>query len=343
LLEALNATKVQALEEQLNEFERQGFQISSGSGQVVTPEERIAALEAKLEERTTEHAAALADQQFRHTEATQNMQAELQEAQRERDIERARNTVLTEQVEKLVASQAATLYQAEDAVLERDAAVEKLEEVMRSQRRGYEYANALQKASELAGPSTVASDLASTPARAVQVCEHCNTPDCPRRHGSSTVETVDTGPVEHSVSRAIVEVAHAGDLGVRLKKAGARVGALTCSLLWNNTDDLDLHCEGPMGDHIHWNQKRGTCGGHLDVDMHATDKNLTQAPVENMYWDRPPPGKYKFWIENKTVREDSATPFTVRLTKDGKAEDKHFEDLPKYETQTAFEFEIPEP
>ena len=33
------------------------------------------------------------------------------------------------------------------------------------------------------------------------------------------------------------------------------------------------------------------------------------------------------WVENNTVREDGDTPFTVRLTKDGVAEDKHFDDF----------------
>lgn len=96
--------------------------------------------------------------------------------------------------------------------------------------------------------------------------------------------------VVHSVADHIVAKAHEGEIGQRLKQAGARVGALTCSLLWNNTDvrthhskqwthgslvcvvfiflcmgnqrqylihvwlqDLDLHCMTPSGDHIHWN------------------------------------------------------------------------------------------
>jgi hypothetical protein len=83
------------------------------------------------------------------------------------------------------------------------------------------------------------------------ISEYCGTLDCPRKHGSSKFEAADSGPVEHSVSREIVEVAHAGDMGARLKKAGARVGALTCSLVWNSMDELSLHCEGPKGDRIH--------------------------------------------------------------------------------------------
>eukprot|EP01043_Picozoa_sp_COSAG02_P034429 COSAG02_NODE_2405_length_8933_cov_133.975209_4_plen_221_part_00 len=52
--------------------------------------------------------------------------------------------------------------------------------------------------------------------------------------------------VQHSVSAEVVAKAHQGEMGQRLKKAGARVGALTCSLIWNNTDDLDLHCDSPV-------------------------------------------------------------------------------------------------
>ena len=42
--------------------------------------------------------------------------------------------------------------------------------------------------------------------------------------------------VVHAVSAEVVAVAHEGEIGERLKKVGARVGAMTCSLLWNNQD-----------------------------------------------------------------------------------------------------------
>lgn len=42
--------------------------------------------------------------------------------------------------------------------------------------------------------------------------------------------------------------------------------------------------------HIFWNDKKGKCGGYLDVDMNASKKNLVDAPIENLFWDDPPPG-----------------------------------------------------
>ena len=100
--------------------------------------------------------------------------------------------------------------------------------------------------------------------------------------------------------------------------------------------------------HIFWNNKKGKCGGHLDVDMNATTKHMVSAPIENIFCtvssllhlpsscrsftllslrclhfsgDKPPPGKYRIWVENNEIRTDSPTPFTARLTKDGKSEE----------------------
>ena len=84
--------------------------------------------------------------------------------------------------------------------------------------------------------------------------------------------------VKHSVSEDVVKVAHEGEIGKRLKKAAARVGALTVSLIWDTVDDLDLHAESPASrgetGHIFWNNKKGKCGGHLDVDMNANRKHM---------------------------------------------------------------------
>ena len=58
---------------------------------------------------------------------------------------------------------------------------------------------------------------------------------------------------------------------------------MTCICLW-----YAVLRQG--GSHIFWNDKKGKCGGHLDVDMNASKKNLVDTPIENIFWDKPPPG-----------------------------------------------------
>ena len=137
--------------------------------------------------------------------------------------------------------------------------------------------------------------------------------------------------------------AHKGEMGERLKKAGAKVGALTCSLMWDNANDLDLHCESPTGSHIFYEHghRKGTCGGHLDVDMNAKRKNSNDKPIENILWEDPPKGHYRFWVEAVDMeRFAGATPFKVRLTKEGKSEEKEFPGIEEDEEIQCFEFDL---
>eukprot|EP01047_Picozoa_sp_COSAG01_P004123 COSAG01_NODE_132_length_24759_cov_13.862298_14_plen_169_part_00 len=39
-------------------------------------------------------------------------------------------------------------------------------------------------------------------------------------------------------------------------QAKAKVGALTCSLMWHNGNDLDLHCQSPTGSHIFYAKRK---------------------------------------------------------------------------------------
>lgn len=105
----------------------------------------------------------------------------------------------------------------------------------------------------------------------------------------------------------------------RLTRAGARSGAVTVSLLWNDRNDLDLHVECPDGSRISFENKQA-CGGILDVDRNAHGQSLTAEPVENVVWARRPtvPGTYgigvHFFRQHDTARQSS---FTIRLSTGG--------------------------
>ena len=137
------------------------------------------------------------------------------------------------------------------------------------------------------------------------------------------------------------EAAHKGEMGERLKAAGAQVGALTVSLMWHNKNDLDLHCESATGSHIFYGKRTGTCTGLLDVDANAKKKECTLLPIENILWHNPPKGHYRFWVEAVDMdRSDGATPFSVRMTKNGKSTDKDFADIEEDDELNIFEFDL---
>lgn len=88
-----------------------------------------------------------------------------------------------------------------------------------------------------------------------------------------------------------------GDIGRRLRTAGAKSGALQVSIAWNTTDDIDLHVQVEAADgrwsDISWMNRCSADGGVLDVDMNAGPPRLTAGPVENVFWPfgRPPIGR----------------------------------------------------
>jgi hypothetical protein len=87
----------------------------------------------------------------------------------------------------------------------------------------------------------------------------------------------------------------------RLDKAGAHSGDVQISLIWFNTNDLDLHCIDPNNFEIFWRpeNRRSASGGELDVDRNAGCHNPTVEPVENIYWPKgkAPMGKYQVYLD----------------------------------------------
>jgi hypothetical protein len=113
-----------------------------------------------------------------------------------------------------------------------------------------------------------------------------------------------------------------GEMRRRVTEAGGQYDDVDvrASLMWNNRNDLDLHCQTPAGQHIYYGSKRDTTGGYLDVDMNVSGE--TTKPVENIRWPRGTarPGRYRFSVWNFRHHEHRRpdTPFTLELAVGGR-------------------------
>lgn len=113
-----------------------------------------------------------------------------------------------------------------------------------------------------------------------------------------------------------------GEFSRRLAEAGAKTGDVQISLMWNNLNDLDLHCVDPKGEEIFYGHKRAVSGGELDVDRNAGDPYTTK-PVENIYWPRggAPAGTYRVYVNHYAGHGGmDPTAFTVRVIVGGRTQ-----------------------
>lgn len=134
-----------------------------------------------------------------------------------------------------------------------------------------------------------------------------------------------------------------GEIAKRLQRAGAKTGEVVTSLMWNHSDDLDLHVYPPNGGHIYYGQKRSSCGGELDVDMNA-GYVTSDEPVENIYWKKAPLGKYRVSVLQYNNRSgQSEVPFEVHVNVRGevkKFEGKFSHSDGGQREQVVYEFEL---
>ncbi len=97
-------------------------------------------------------------------------------------------------------------------------------------------------------------------------------------------------------------------LKFEIEARGGSMGFFNVSLIWDNTDDLDLIVKCPCCPEIYYGDKRSKCGGILDMD--ANSSKFTQVPIENVFWeDLPPNGKYTITVSNYNGRNGDKTSF----------------------------------
>ena len=95
-----------------------------------------------------------------------------------------------------------------------------------------------------------------------------------------------------------------GEIGRRLKVAGAGTGDVQISIAWNNINDIDLHVMvEPIGGAlsasiINFTNRIGIAGGCLDVDRNV--RPTTRTPVENVVWGKgmAPFGRYTVGVHH---------------------------------------------
>ena len=105
------------------------------------------------------------------------------------------------------------------------------------------------------------------------------------------------------------------------REQGQQFGDIRISLLWNNYNDLDLHCIDPNDEHIFFKHRNSRSGGELDVDQNVRPES--EEPVENIYWPigRAPSGEYQIYVHHFKHHSNlapSRTKYKVNLSIEGR-------------------------
>jgi hypothetical protein len=108
---------------------------------------------------------------------------------------------------------------------------------------------------------------------------------------------------------------------ITLTVAGS--GDVQITLVWSDTNDLDLRVVEPSGTVIYYGNKTSPTGGTLDVDANAGCNGTTSSPVENVFWPvgQAPTGEYRVVVSYYEGCTDPEVPsnFTVNIKVDGVA------------------------
>ena len=111
----------------------------------------------------------------------------------------------------------------------------------------------------------------------------------------------------------------------RVEEAGGNYedNELRVSLAWNNFTDLDLHCvvssrrSAFSRHHIYYSNKSAG-GGSLDIDRNAGTSELTEKPVENIFFKKLIDGEYEFYVHNFSDRSGGkGNPYNAEMVING--------------------------
>jgi len=108
---------------------------------------------------------------------------------------------------------------------------------------------------------------------------------------SNILQGLGDGVAANTVSKDTRGKNGGGDIANRLANAGAQTGTIQISIAWDTIDDVDLHVQWgapkTVGatEYINFINKRGSqTNGFLDIDMNASQHNVSFTPVENVFY-----------------------------------------------------------
>ena len=101
--------------------------------------------------------------------------------------------------------------------------------------------------------------------------------------GEPVLATLKAGNNQRNTGENAPVLVFGNEFRERQEREGAKSGAVQITLMWDNFNDLDLHCIDPQQEHIYYGHKMSATGGELDVDMNVSSP-YSAKPVENIYF-----------------------------------------------------------
>eukprot|EP00929_Paragymnodinium_shiwhaense_P050281 TRINITY_DN25323_c0_g1_i1.p1 TRINITY_DN25323_c0_g1~~TRINITY_DN25323_c0_g1_i1.p1 ORF type:complete len:646 (-),score=161.62 TRINITY_DN25323_c0_g1_i1:117-2054(-) len=149
-----------------------------------------------------------------------------------------------------------------------------------------------------------------------------------KRAPAYTMRKKFTGPMASLPEPDLEKCHRAGELEQRLGQAGAQKGEISISLMWDNSDDLDLSVLPPgSGDQSLRTLScglRSACGGTMDVCRGRDPGRGAAQPLENIFWPKflgkdkvqkpaPPKGVYKIYMHAHPKKGEKKAAWYLRL------------------------------